>query len=171
MCGGWSALCQGDTMVQQPAPRSTEAGASRPGAPPPGHVDTGRLRLAAWATLMALVVQFALGIATTLYVTVPRRHPWTSTHPAALLWAHVVVGVALIGNAFMVLARARASGSPAALAWALIGLVGIIAAAGAGAGFVGGGQSSGASMAMAMGFALAVVAYATVLWKASSPEA
>lgn len=115
---------------------------------------------------MALVVQFVLGIATTLYVTVPHHNPWTSAHPAALLWAHVVVGIALIGNAFMVVARARAAESPAALAWAMVGLIGIVGAAAAGASFVGGTQSNAASLVMALAFAVSVVAYATVLWKA-----
>ena len=153
-------------MVQDPAISGSAAGQNPAGsgsAEDPAFAP--RLRLLAWATLMELVVQFLLGTATALYVTVPHRHPWTASHPAVLLWAHIVVGVALIGNAFMVLGRARAGSSPAVLGWALAGLLGIVGAAAAGAGFVGAGGSTGASMGMAVGFAVAVVSYAAVLWQ------
>ncbi len=153
-------------MVQNPAISGSAVGPDAAGsraAEAPAAAQ--RLRLLAWATLMALVAQFLLGTATSLYVTVPHRHPWTASHPAVVLWAHIVVGVALIGNAFMVLGRARAGGSPAVLGWALAGLLGIVGAAAAGAGFVGAGGSTGASMGMAVGFAVAVVSYAVVLWQ------
>lgn len=133
-----------------------------------GGVPWRRLRLAAGTSVLVLLVQFFLGMANNLFVTIPHRHPWTAATPAGLLWAHVVLGVALLGNAFVVLNRSRAADRPAVAGCALLALVGVVVAIAAGVAFVGGDQAAGASMAMSAGFALAVAGYAGILWLAAA---
>lgn len=137
-----------------------------PGAGTPDEAAgaRSRLRLLAWATVAALLVQFLLGMADNLYLVIPAHHSWTDAHPLVLLYAHVVVGLALLGNSFMVLARSHAAGSPVVVAAALIGLAGIVVAVIFGVAFVSDGQANSASLGMSGGFALAVVSYAGVLW-------
>lgn len=131
----------------------------------PPDTASERLRLLAWVSVLALLVQFLLGVATNLWVRIPHHHPWTGASPLALLWVHIVVGVALLGNGLMLVGRAsRDSADSRVLGSAALALVGLLVAVGAGAGFVGGSQSNGASMAMAGGFALAMAGTAAVLW-------
>jgi hypothetical protein len=137
-----------------------------------------RFRRAALAMLV-LLCQFALGIATNLYVTVPSRHPgakpgnylsgsiaslgWAVGHGGLLLAAHTLLGMALVIAALAALVAA-----------VRLGDAGPIAAAGAGAAFVIGAGFNGASfldfaenansLVMALLFALAVLSYVIVLY-------
>lgn len=154
----------GELRVPTPAERDRSA--------PAAAADLGRVRLLAWASVLALLVQFLLGTATNLWVTIPHDRPWTGASPVALLWAHIVVGVALLGNGFMLVGRAaRVPGDSRPLASAALSMVGVLVALGAGVDFVGGSQSNGASMAMAAGFAVAVAGAAGVLWLVPRPGA
>lgn len=136
---------------------------------PGAGADVARLRLLAWTSVLALLVQFLLGMANNLFVTVPHHRPWTGASPLGLLWAHIVVGVALLGNGFMLVNRARASSDARVTGLALLALLGVLVALVAGVTFVGGSQANGASMAMSLGFALAVAGAAGVLWLAPRP--
>lgn len=125
----------------------------------------------AFATLAALLVEFLLGVATNLYVTVPENHPWTKAHPALLLYAHVAVGLALLANSMAFQVRATGSGPRDAVRLGAAGMIGVATASGAGAFFVsGGGSSDLASFVMSLGFAVAVLAYAAVLVLPSRPR-
>jgi hypothetical protein len=141
------------------------------GRAPATPEPVGRVRLLAWMSVLALLVQFLLGTATSLWVTIPRHHPWTGASPAALLWAHVVVGVALLGNGFMLVGRAaRVTDDSRVLGSAAFSLAGVLGALAAGVSFVGGSQGNGASMAMAVGFAVAVAGAVGVLWFVPGPR-
>ncbi|MHB8189782.1 MAG: hypothetical protein ACYDHP_05060 [Ferrimicrobium sp.] len=122
-----------------------------------------RLRLLSFWTMVTLAVELLLGVATNLWVTLPSSNPWNGANPAWLMYAHAVVGLALLGNAVMVLSRAWESNVSGAVLWGIVGLVGILIAIVAGASFVVvGGTSNLMSFAMAVGFAASIVAYARI---------
>jgi hypothetical protein len=80
------------------------------------------LRRACLATLLLLVLQFVLGIATNLFVTVPDHHVgahphsylsgsvasigWAFTHGGAVLFAHTLLGFILVLGAVAVFVQA-----------------------------------------------------------------
>lgn len=121
-----------------------------------------RLGFLAWTTVLALLVQFLLGVANNLFTVIQPHHPWTSSSPLGLLWAHVVVGVALLGNAVMVLRRTSGMANGRLVGAAVTGLAGVLAADIAGVLFVVDSQTNAASMVMSAGFAVAVAAYASL---------
>jgi ABC-type polysaccharide/polyol phosphate export permease len=124
-----------------------------PGSPGQlGPAPTSEVRGAAFGLLGALAGQFVLGMAANLYLTVPRRHPWTAAHPAWLLYLHVVYGIALLFGCLGVLFRCMDSGPPGAVRAALVALAGVAVALGAGVVFVADGQAPWASLLMALGF-------------------
>jgi hypothetical protein len=126
-------------------------------------------------TLIFLMVQFLLGMAVNLYVTIPTNHPganppeyfggvvqsvgWAILHGHVLLQAHAILGLLLVVNALGLLfaaIRVRARD----LIWVTsLGFVGVL-----GAGFNGGSflnyNQDFSSMLMATFFAWAVVSYA-----------
>jgi hypothetical protein len=104
-----------------------------------------------------LIVQFGLGMGVNLYVTLPARKSFLSTvFGSAVLAAHAIVALALLGAAIGALVRAiRAQ---RAVAFTSAGLAAIVAAAIAGVSFAG-SQSSGASLAMALATAVAMFCY------------
>ena len=109
-----------------------------------------------------LIVQFGLGIAVNLYVTMPKHQPFFSTvFGSALLAAHVIVAVALLGASISALVRAiraRRVIVPTA-----VGLAAVLAAAIAGAAFTG-TQNTGAFLAMALATAVAMVSYLAAIF-------
>jgi hypothetical protein len=109
-----------------------------------------------------LIVQFGLGIAVNLYVTLPRHKPFFATvSGSALLAAHVIVALALLGASISTLARAiraRRVIVPTA-----VGLAAVLAAAIAGAAFTG-TQNTGAFLAMALATAVAMVSYLAAIF-------
>jgi hypothetical protein len=121
-----------------------------------------KLRLLAFTTLVALLVQFLLGMATNLYVTVPQHDPWATVHPAVLLYLHGFLGVALTVNSVMVQSKAAKVIDRRAALCGAVGLAGIVVAFVAGLYFVS-GTSNAASLFMSGGFAMAAMAYATIL--------
>jgi hypothetical protein len=104
--------------------------------------------------LSALLVEFLLGVATNLYVTVPGA-----------------VGLVLLANSVVFQARAIDLGSRHVVRLGAVGVTGTGVASASGALFVsGGGVSDIASLVMSVGFALAVLAYAAVLLGPSRPR-
>jgi hypothetical protein len=145
-------------------PRRTASASRRRRAP-------RALRATAFLTLSALLVEFLLGVATNLYVTVPAHQPWTRAHPALLLYAHGAVGLVLLANSVVFQARAIDLGSRHVVRLGAVGVTGTGVASASGALFVsGGGVSDIASLVMSVGFALAVLAYAAVLLGPSRPR-
>ncbi len=104
-----------------------------------------------------LIIQFALGIGVNLYVSVPAHKAFFSTvFGSAVLAAHAVVALVLLGAAIAALARAIRSRR--LIAFTSVGLAAILAAGIAGASFVGNG-SNGASLGMALATAVAIFCY------------
>jgi hypothetical protein len=128
--------------------------------------------------LIWLVVQFMLGMAVNLFVTIPKNHPganppeyfsgvvesvtWAILQGPVLLILHTVLGLVLAVGAIVLLVQSIRFG-PRSLAIATgFGAFGVV-----GAGFNGGSylnyHEDFSSMIMATGFAVAVVAYAVAL--------
>ena len=110
-----------------------------------------------------LIVQFGLGIAVNLYVTLPAHKPFFSTvSGSALLAAHVIVAVALLGASISALVRAiraRRVIVPTA-----VGLAAVLAAATAGASFAS-SQNNGVSLAMALAAAVVMFSYLAAIFR------
>ena len=142
-------------------------------------LEIRRFRSGFLSGLVLLVVQFLLGMAVNLFVTVPKNHPgsnppeyfsgvaqsvtWAILHGPFLLVLHAIVGLLLVLSGFGVVFRAvrlRRRG----ITWAAgVGAVAIL-----GAGFNGGSflnyHEDFSSMLMASFFAIAVVAYSAGLY-------
>jgi len=122
----------------------------------------GALRGNCMGAAVLLIVQFGLGIAVNLYVTLPKHKPFFSTvSGSALLAAHVIVAVALLGASISALVRAiraRRVIVPTA-----VGLAAVLAAAIAGAAFTS-SQNTGASLAMALATAVAMFSYLAAIF-------
>src|SRR5215831_6303150 len=97
-----------------------------------------RLRRASLAILIALIVQFALGIGVNLYVTLPTAgHPGHSSWfgNGALLALHAALGMFLLLASIFVLVRAIMARNGTLIVTSAAGLVAIFAAAFFGSGF------------------------------------
>ena len=109
-----------------------------------------------------LIVQFGLGIAVNLYVTLPHHKPFFSTvSGSALLAAHVIVAAVLLGASISALVRAiRARRVIVPIA---VGLAAVLAAATAGAAFTC-TRNTGASLAMALAAAGGMFCYLAAVY-------
>ena len=130
-------------------------------------------------TLIFLIIQFLLGTAVNLFVTIPTNHPganapeyfggvvqsvtWAILHGHVLLQVHAALGLLLVLNAFGLLVaaiRMRARD----LVWVTsLGFLGVLAAGFNGGSFLNYSQDF-SSMIMAIFFAWAVIAYAVGLF-------
>jgi hypothetical protein len=131
------------------------------------------LRRDCLVTLVALVLQFALGMVLNLFVQVPPADAHASfiaeirTAPPVLTF-HAVLGTIVICAAcVLVLAAVRAK-DRLMIAFAATGLVAVIGAFASGELFVRDGQG-GASLTMALLTGVAVVAYASGIARAKAP--
>jgi len=125
-------------------------------------VATPTTRLAAlrgncMGAAVLLIVQFGLGIAVNLYISLPEHESfWATVFGSATLAAHAIVALLLLGASIGTLVRAIRSRR--AIVLTSIGLAAILAAGIAGASFVG-NQSNGASLGMALATAVAMFCY------------
>lgn len=139
--------------------------------------------------LVLLLVQFALGMGTNIYVQVPSHHPganassyfaglmkgigWVIPNGAIVLAAHVALGLALILVGLAALVRSFSSHRGGIVAASLIGWLAIIGAGFNGASFLNYNNNL-SSLIMALLFALAVLCYVLTLYllptRALSPE-
>ena len=137
------------------------------------------LRQAYLGTLITLVVQFMLGMAVNLFVTIPKDHPganppeyfsgvakcvtWAILHGPVWLVLHAGLGLLLVIFGFRVLVPAIRLRHRPTIITAVIGAVAMLAA-----GFNGGSylnyHEDVSSMIMSSFFAIAVTAYAVGLW-------
>ena len=137
------------------------------------------LRQAYLGVLITLVVQFLLGMATNLFVTVPLKHPganppeyfsgvaqsvfWAITNEPVWLVLHALVGLALVLFGFRLLIPAIRSRHRPTIITSVIGAIAMLAA-----GFNGGSylnyHEDFSSMIMASFFAIAVTAYVVGLF-------
>jgi len=119
---------------------------------------TRDLRRVGLVSVMVLLVQFVLGVAANLWVTIDTERPWSHIGNLALFGAHAVIGVAIALLAFVVVGLAFEEGSRTTKTWAMVALFGVLAALGCGFAFVETGGQSGYSFGMALGWALALLA-------------
>jgi heme A synthase len=130
---------------------------------PPGRRDQAGVRRVSVVALIMLVLQYGLGIVLNLYVEVPAADAHAgifteiATAPVALT-VHALLGVALIGTAILLVARAVASRDRLLAMLATAGLTAIGGAFGTGEIFVHSGQDT-ASMAMAVLTGVALLCY------------
>ena len=109
-----------------------------------------------------LIVEFGLGMGVNLYVTLPQHGVFLATvFGSAVLAAHAIVALLLLGAAVGALARAIRAGK--AIAFTAAGLAAVLAAGIAGASFAGNG-ASGASLAMALATAVAMFCYLAAIF-------
>jgi len=126
-------------------------------------------------TLVFLIVQFLLGMAVNLFVTIPTDHPganppeyfggvvqsvtWAVLHGHVLLQVHAVLGLLLVLNALGLLVAAIRMQARDLIVVTSLGLFGVLAAGFNGGSFLNYNQDF-SSMIMATFFAWAVVSYA-----------
>jgi hypothetical protein len=125
------------------------------------------LRGVCLTTLIALVVQFVLGMILNLYATVPSSDAHAGyvqemVNGPVTLTVHVLLGIVLIGAAAVLLIRAIAGGNRVLAGLAATGLAAILGAFTAGDMFVRNGQAS-LSLWMAIATGVALVCYISAL--------
>jgi hypothetical protein len=141
-----------------------------------GRGSTGRtagLRQASLAALVLLVIQYGIGIAINLYVTVPAADHGHSIGTAisngpGVLAAHIVIGLLVILAAAALVVQAIRARHPGVIVTSVIGLLALVGAAAQGAAFVSNAHPS-ASMTMAILTGVALLCYAVSLYLAGSP--
>jgi hypothetical protein len=130
--------------------------------PPSSAKRLAALRGNCMGAAVLLIIQFGLGMGLNLYVTLPPHRAFFSTvFGSAVLAAHAVVSLVLLGAAIG--AVVRAVRSRAAIVFASVGLAAVLAAGVAGASFAG-SQSNGASLAMALATAAALFSYLAAIF-------
>jgi len=135
-------------------------------------------------TLMFLIVQFLLGMAVNLFVTIPTNHPganppeyfggvaqsvtWAILHGHVLLQIHAVLGLLLVLNALGLLLAAIRARARDLITVTSFGLFGVLAAGFNGGSFLNYNQDF-SSMIMATFFAWAVVSYVVGIFVTGRP--
>jgi hypothetical protein len=135
-------------------------------------------------TLVFLIIQFLLGMAVNLFVTIPTNHAganppeyfsgvaqsvtWATLHGHVLLQLHAVLGLLLVLNAFALLVVAIRTRTRDLIAVTSFGAFGVLAAGFNGGSFLNYNQDF-SSMIMASLFAVAVVSYAAGLFVTGRP--
>lgn len=129
---------------------------------PPAAPRLATLRGNCMGAAVLLIVQFGLGMGLNLYVTLPSGQSFFATvFSSAMLAAHAIAALALLGAAISALVRAIRARRAVALTSA--GLAAIVAAAIAGVSFAG-NQGNGASLAMALATAAAMFCYLAAIF-------
>ncbi len=137
-----------------------------------GPDQAARLRRAAFAMAILLLVQYALGIALNLYVRLPAKDAGgnigsgftraVANGPASVS-IHAVLGVLLVVNALVILVRSLQAGAHLVSALAVLGAASLVGAAVTGASFVTASRS-GASMGMAMAWGVGLLCYLVIVY-------
>ena len=131
-----------------------------------GSTGPSRIRIPAAAMVVILLGQLLLGMANALWLQLPDSGSgWKAAAPVALLMAHVILGVALLGNAVWVAVLASRAHDRTWLTASTVGVLGILLAVGAGSAFMNQTNNDGASYLMTVGTALAIAAYALGLYR------
>ena len=150
---------------------------------PPGRTGpAGRLLAVNFAACLLLLVQYLLGIAVNLYVTLPGRHPgagasnyfaglasglaWVIPDGPAWAAAHAAFGLALVLAAFAAIALTRRHASRVATGTSVLGALAIVGAGFNGVSFLNYGHAF-SSMIMAGLWALALACYITGMFLAA----
>jgi hypothetical protein len=142
----------------------------------------GRLLAVSFAACLLLLVQYLLGMAENLYVTLPGRHPGAGASnylagvASGLAWvipdgpgwaaAHAAFGLALVLAAFAAIALTWRQASRGATVTSVLGALAIVGAGFNGASFLNYGHAF-SSMIMAGLWALALACYITGIYLAA----
>ncbi len=138
-----------------------------------------RVRTGYFVLLIVLLVQFVLGMAVNLFVTIPKDHPganppeyfsgvaqsvtWALLHGSPLLVLHAALGLLLAIFSVNLLVQGIQSRSRRLLLPAIFGAIGVIVAGLNGGSFLNYNEDF-SSMIMAVAFAVAVVSYLAGLY-------
>jgi hypothetical protein len=115
-----------------------------------------------------LIIEFGLGAGINLYVTIPRHKSFFPTvFGSAVLAAHAIVALLLLGSATAALIRAIRART--AIVVNSAGFAAILAAGIAGSTFAD-SQSNGASLAMALATAVAMFCYLAAVFSLPFPQ-
>jgi len=149
----------------------------------PGRASqAGRLLAVNFAACLLLLIQYLLGMAVNLYVTLPGRHPgagasnyfaglasglaWVIPDGPAWAAAHAAFGLALVLAAFAAIALTRRQASRVATGTSVLGALAIVGAGFNGVSFLNYGHAF-SSMIMAGLWALALACYITGMFLAA----
>jgi len=111
-----------------------------------------------------LVIQFGLGTAVNLYVTLPSgKSFWSKVFSDGAVAVHAIVALLLIGASVAALVRAIRAGYRLAVVLTSVSLVAIIVAAASGVAFVR-NASNGVSLSMALAAAVALFCYLAAIF-------
>jgi hypothetical protein len=133
-----------------------------------------------------LIIQFMLGMAVNLFISIPSNHPgakppeyfsgvvtsvsWAILHGGLWLTLHALWGLLLVLGALGTLVQAIRLGGGARITFAVLGFIGVLAA-----GFNGGSflnyHEDFSSMLMATGFAIGLTSYIVLLYRELPPIA
>jgi len=130
------------------------------------------LRGNTFGVLAMLIVQFAIGVAVSLYATIPAKDKGSGiigaigralTNGPGSLVTHAGLGLLIVLAALALVARSIRARHTASIVLSVAGLTAIASAALSGAQFVADGGAASASLTMALSTAVAMLCYATGL--------
>jgi hypothetical protein len=137
---------------------------TRPGTTTARAAGLRALRGNCMGAAVLLVIQFGLGTAVNLYVTLPRHKSfWSAVFSQGLVAVHAIVALLLIGASVSALVRSVRARQRLLVALTSAGLVAIIVATGSGVAFVR-DDSNGASLSMALAAAVALFCYLAAIF-------
>jgi hypothetical protein len=144
------------------------------------------LRRALVGVVIALLVEYLLGMAVNLFVTIPTEHPganppeyfggvvqsvtWAVLHAQLLLVLHTAFGLLLVVGSIAAVVRAWPPGGRMLRSTTALGALFVLAAGLNGGSFLNYNQDF-SSMIMASFFALAVACYVLAIYSLAAPEA
>lgn len=163
--------------VRETAGTSGIAAAQRRGARPAASADDA-VRRSSLGLSAALLVQYALGLWVSIYVTVPARDQGggllaavgraLANGPAALA-VHAGLGLFLLLGSIALVVRAVSARTGFFIITSAVSLLAVLGAAGSGAAFVNTGQD-GASLTMGLLTAVALLCQVINLFRLSAPS-
>ena len=132
------------------------------------------IRIQSVILLCALIAQYILGMYANLFVAFPDGaqggSAWQFAWTQAVVAAHIVLGILLVIGAIVFLIRVLVAKRTAWRTPAILGLIGILAAAWSGSAFIP-SQSNPLSYIMSLSFLLAFFAYAWGIFTTRSNNA
>jgi len=158
-------------------PVARSSASQRPGARPrAGGAEAARR--SSFGVAVGLLIQYAVGLWVSVYVTVPARDQGGGVLAAvgralangpASLAVHAGLGLFLLLGSIVLVVRAVVAGNRFFMVTTVISLLAVLGAAGSGAAFVNNGQD-GASLTMGLLTAVALLCQLVNLFRLSAPH-
>jgi hypothetical protein len=118
-----------------------------------------------------LVIQFGLGTAVNLYVTLPKHKSfWSTVFNQGAVAVHAIVALLLLAASVSALVRSIRSRGRLLVVFTAVGLVAILVAAASGVAFLRNG-SAGSSLSMALAAAVALFCYLAAIFSLGAAPA